>query len=173
MGHFHVVTESQKKKVLQLDLEGKGDPKLGLGSREYLRVYYSDYFGVFNAKGPKFVNKEETKLEYDEWVRWIEDINPRTRVDAYPLLLVCKELLGKLARNEIQIISSRIDELNSALKKADATTQAQLAELVLQRNEVKVKKENPPVVCVLMHYAADTHGWISRRTYLRIQRRDM
>ena len=127
VGHFHAVTDAQKKKALHLNLESRTDTKLGLGSREFLRVYYTDLLCAPSAKGPAFANKEETQLECDEWVRWIQDVNPRTRVDAYPLLLVCKDLLGKLARNEVQIISGRIDELASKLRRADATIQAQLA----------------------------------------------
>ena len=95
VGHFNVVSGplSQKKTPLDIDLDGRAlaDDKIGSSTaREYLRVYYSDFLGAAPAKGPRLADAEGKTVECDEWVRWMQEANPRTRVDAYPLLLVCK-----------------------------------------------------------------------------------
>jgi hypothetical protein len=95
VGHFNVVSSplSQKKPPLDINLDGRAlaDDRIGASTaREYLRVYYSDFLGAAPAKGPTLADVEGKTVECDEWVRWMQEANPRTRVDAYPLLLVCK-----------------------------------------------------------------------------------
>ena len=137
VGQFHVVGKMQTMSRLNLEID-MNETSLRSCSRDFLRVYYSDYLGVTQAKGPKFLDEEETRLEYEEWIKWMQETNPRSRMDAYPMLLICKELLRRLARKEIHIISKRTDELLADLKMAESTSQSQQQELVLLRGELQV-----------------------------------
>jgi hypothetical protein len=105
-------------------------------SREYLRVYYGDYLSVSPAQKPKFANSAETMLECQDWVEWIRDAKPRTRVDAYPLLLVCKDLLDRFVRRELQLISRRTTELEAELVRAKSAIEAQAHELDALRDHL-------------------------------------
>ncbi len=78
---------------------------------------------------PKFADPEEKTLDCEDWIEWIRHANPRTRVDAYPLFLVWKELLDRFARRELTFISRRTGELEQALVKAQVAQQAQELEL--------------------------------------------
>jgi hypothetical protein len=49
----------------------------------------------------------------DEWVAWMQSARPRTRVDAYPLLLICRDLLRRLAARDLRLVSRRADALIS------------------------------------------------------------
>ena len=141
LGHFNVTSDAllQKKKPLDIELGG-ADCKLGSSTaREYLRVYYSDFLGVAPAKGPDFTDSSASKVEEEEWVRWMEHAQPRTRVDAYPLLLVCKDLLRRLAGRDIRIISSRNEELAAALARAEARIAAQDRELRSLRSALQAR----------------------------------
>jgi hypothetical protein len=146
VGHFNVMalplTGLDKiKRPLDLDL----DTQRNMGSstaREYLRVYYSDYFGATPAKGPDFTDAAGAHIDCDEWVRWMMQAQPRTRVDAYPLLLVCKDLLRRLAARDIRVVSHRTEELATALARAEARVATQDEELRTLRSELQVRRRS-------------------------------
>ena len=139
VGQFHVVGKNQASSTLNVGLVSMDEKNFGTCSRDFLRVYYSDYLGITHAaQGPKFLDGEENRLEYEEWIKWMQETNPRSRVDAYPMLLICKDLLQRLARKEIQIISNRVNELLADLKMAESTNQSQQQELVLLKGELQV-----------------------------------
>ena len=143
IGHFNVLSQPLSgisKLKPPLDLELDGDCTKGSSTaRDYLRVYYSDYLGVEPAKGPDYADAAGASIDCEEWVRWMQQAQPRTRVDAYPLLLVCKDLLRRVAARDVRVVSHRNEELAAALARAETHIVAQDHELCSLRSELRVR----------------------------------
>ncbi len=109
-----------------------GDPVQPTASRDHLRLYYSDYLRVPSAQGVRFLDSEETLLDGDDLLDWTVQAEPRTRTDAYPLLVMSRDLLRRLAQKGLRVSSRRAEELAAELAHARAAVgvlNAELAEL--------------------------------------------
>ncbi|EKX52153.1 hypothetical protein GUITHDRAFT_102054 [Guillardia theta CCMP2712] len=89
-------------------------------NRDYLRFYYTDYLGSppMEDSKPKFADDRGEAIEIQELCRWISSVNPRTRLESYPLFVLCKDVLNRIATKELKIIDSDKAELMDLL--ADA-----------------------------------------------------
>ena len=87
------------------------------------------------------MDKDETVVDCDDLVAWMVQAEPRTRMDAYPLLVMCKDLLRRLAHRELRVSSRRAEELSAELAQAQATIDLQSAELnELRRQQVNTDR---------------------------------
>jgi hypothetical protein len=139
IGHFEVTCSGScnpPQTPLSIDVEDLRSTPAVAAPREYLRIYYGDYLGVQPAKKPRFADDAEATIDCDDWFDWVRQVNPRTRVDAYPLLLVCRDLLDRLVRRDLTLISRRTEELAAALAAAQATLDAQDRELTELRDRI-------------------------------------
>ena len=142
VGHFEVSScEFPPLSALNIEVESTAVTPSLPAPREYLRVYNSDYLGVSQANKPKFADLNEKTVDCDDWLEWIRNANQRTRVDAYPLLLVCKELLDRLVRRELTLISRRTEDLAAALERAQAELAAQTQELDALRRRLEAENQ--------------------------------
>ena len=136
-GHFDVlVSAAPPSRPLYTEAENRCIGTAVSASREYLRVYYGDYLGVSPAQKPRFADIAETTLDCEDWLEWIRHATPRTRLDAYPLLLVCKDLLDRFVRRELRLVSRRTSELEAELMRARSDIAAQACELDTLRNRL-------------------------------------
>ena len=96
-------------------------------NRDYLRFYYTDYLGSPSMEDwkPKFADDRAEAIEIQELCRWISSVNPRTRLESYPLFVLCKDVLNRIATKELKIIDSDRAELIDLLAEA----KNQIAEL--------------------------------------------
>ena len=140
LGHFDV-SSSLPSNTLKIELDDASSSPALSTPRDYLRIYYGDYLGASQANKPKFADPLEKTIDCDDWIEWIRNANPRTRVDAYPLLLVCKELLDRLVRRELTLISRRTEDLAAALERAQAELAAQTQELDALRRRLEAENQ--------------------------------
>ena len=137
LGHFEA-SLAPPHNPLSMEVEIEHSTSVVPPPRQYLRIYYGDFLGVAPMHKPNFADPEEKMLDCDEWFNWIRLAHPRTRVDAYPMLLVCKELLDRFVRRDLTLISRRTVELEKLLERANATIQAQ--ELQLEAVRLRMSK---------------------------------
>jgi len=104
----------------------------GLGrQRDYLRVYYSDYLStgpLLEIDKPKFIDASEAAIEGDDLLSWILSVQPRSRTETYPLYVLTKDMLKRIAQGRLAVISSRQERLEAELRQAQADMAAQQAE---------------------------------------------
>ena len=55
-------------------------------------------------------------IESAELQRWLQQVHPRARTEAYPLLLLTKDILQRVATDKLTIINSEIDDLKRQLR---------------------------------------------------------
>ena len=54
-------------------------------------------------------------IESAELQRWMQQVHPRSRTEAYPLYLLTRDILQRVASDKLKIINSEIDELKGQL----------------------------------------------------------
>jgi hypothetical protein len=64
---------------------------------------------------PLGLARPTSPLESDDLQDWVLGMQPRSRVDCYPLYLLTKELLQQLALGKCEVISSELSALQSSL----------------------------------------------------------
>ena len=151
LGHFDV-SSSLPSNTLKIELDDASSSPALSTPRDYLRIYYGDYLGASQANKPNFADPLEKTIDCDDWIEWIRNANPRTRVDAYPLLLVCKELLDRLVRRDLTLISHRNEELVRSLEQVQtelATKARELENLRLRLAEANACQVICAIVSVL------------------------
>ena len=125
-----VLTRDPLPRPFRLDLGSLGEyPQKSQTAREHLRLYYSDFLRVPTAEKPRYMDMDEKTVDCDDLIAWIVQAEPRSRMDAYPLLIMCRDLLQRLARRELRVASRKAEELMAELEKARATIEGQKAEL--------------------------------------------
>ena len=75
------------------------------------------------------MDQNEQLLDCEDLMAWVAQAQPRSRVDAFPLLVICRDLLGRLSRKELALSSRRVEELAAELKEAQALIRVQADEL--------------------------------------------
>lgn len=110
----------------------------------YLRIYYSDMLGKEPAVGP--CRSDERTVEVDKMAAWlVEGCIPRSRVDAYPLLILTREILRRFISKDLTIVSKEakrlfasLDLTNKALKRVQADLGRSIKEN--QSRDTKIKE---------------------------------
>mmetsp|Transcript_32422 Transcript_32422/g.52495 ORF Transcript_32422/g.52495 Transcript_32422/m.52495 type:complete len:465 (-) Transcript_32422:385-1779(-) len=93
------------------------------GNREHLKLYYSDFLaagspltefdGKFAASTP--IDKKEIKM----LTAWLIGMNPRSRIDAYPLLIILQSLLKDILEERHVLFLQELDEERAAKQAQD------------------------------------------------------
>jgi len=79
-----------------------------------MRMYYSDYFETEPAKLE--LEEENGACDIEIISEWLLAAIPKTRVDAYPMYMLLKEVFRRFLKKESRIISKQIDELQKQLE---------------------------------------------------------
>ncbi len=77
-----------------------------------------------DAADPRAVNDNADWLKIKETAEWLETIVPQSRLDAYPVYVLCRELLRKVMQREVEYHDAR----NIALSDLVAQLRAEVAE---------------------------------------------
>jgi len=86
-------------------------------STNYLRVYYSDFLAVGPADIP--VGRDERTVEVDKMATWLLSVEPRSRIDAYPMLLLTKDILRRFVSKDLVVVSGANKRLKEGLTLAE------------------------------------------------------
>ena len=144
MSHFNV-----KISVAEAELMDQVEPPV---KTSYLRIYYSDMLGVPPAEAPFGPN--DRTVEVEKMAAWLVEAAPRTRVDAYPLLVLTREILKRFLSKDIVMLQkdakrlqASLDLTNKALKKtqhdlANSIKEATKRELLIK--EIQTRADQLP-----------------------------
>jgi hypothetical protein len=113
-------------------------------ARDHLKIYYSDFLRVPTAHGLAYMDQKESLVDCEELLAWTAQAQPRSRVDAFPLLAICRDLLSRMSKKELKLSSRRIKELEAELAQAHATIEVQAAEL----NELRAGHVRANICCI-------------------------
>ena len=75
----------------------------------HLRLYYTDMLAAKPVPNP--VPPPQDTWEVEEMKKFVFQAKPRTRLDAYPLLLVTQDVFRRVAEKEIKIVSKHEQEM--------------------------------------------------------------
>jgi len=85
------------------------DPVNTSTGTDYLRIYYSDTFAVPPAE--PLIPPNERTVEVETLCEWIRTVQPRTRLDAYPLWVLTKDMLRRFVSQDVSVISGQLRAL--------------------------------------------------------------
>jgi len=112
MSHFSVKIPASE--IASMGVEGR---------TEHLRIYYSDLMGAEPAQDPRAKPNDRT-IEVEKMATWLTDAAPRSRIDAYPLWVLTRDILKRFLGKELSIVSreakrmaTSLDMTNKALRK--------------------------------------------------------
>jgi len=110
---------------------GRGKPSSD--KTAYLSIYYSDLLGAAPAVEP--VGPNQRTIEVERMANWLTEAAPRSRVDAYPLLVLTRDILKRFVSKDLKIVSTEAKRLTISLdltNKALQQTQTDLAKAIAQ-----------------------------------------
>lgn len=103
-------------------------------SRTHTKIYYTDLLGAPPVHPP--IAADATTWEVDSLKEFLLTSRPRTRMDAYPLLVLTQNILKRFANNEIKVVTEKegafmreIDLLRQQLLEASEERDALLQRL--------------------------------------------
>jgi len=92
-----------------------------------LRYYYTEFLDVKPAPSP--VAEGSDTVEVLAMMRWLTQVNPRSRLDAYPLLVVAKDLLSRFLENTLTCTNKELEAMRlnheELIKNRDAEREEQ------------------------------------------------
>ena len=109
------------------------DGLAGENKRSHLRIYYSDLLNAKPAEPP--VGPNERTIEVEKMAAWLIEVAPRSRVDAFPLLVLTRDILRRFVSKDLTLVNTHSKRVESSLEltnKALKKTQQDLAKSVKQ-----------------------------------------
>ena len=100
-------------KAFDISMPGWADSSVP-EQRMHLRLYYSDMLAAHPVAPP--VAADCDTWEVEEMKKFVLAARPRTRLDAYPLLIATQDVLRRVAEKKVRIISQREQALQSNLE---------------------------------------------------------
>lgn len=100
-----------------------------------LRIYYSDTFST--APAPPLIKQNERTVDVEALCEWIQNVKPRTRLDAYPLWILTKDMLRRFVSQDVHILSQQQRLLSE--KCEEIQTQKRVAERRARGLDVELK----------------------------------
>ena len=85
---------------------------------DYLRVYYSDFLSqqpIEDAERPTYADTQGGSIESEELQKWVLDSHPRSRTETYPLYLLTKDILRRVATDKCAVINTTLTKLRAEL----------------------------------------------------------
>jgi len=92
---------------------------------DYLRFYYTDFLDAPPAQSP--LEASATEVDVKKLADWIGHVHPRTRMDAYPLLMVAKDVLGRIMEGSLMFINKDMERLEREAEEREAAYQEEFA----------------------------------------------
>lgn len=87
--------------------------------RTHLKLYYCDMLGRPKLEPP--IRPDAVEWEVEKMKEFVLNARPKTRLDAYPLLVITQDILQRVAMDKIKIVSDREASLQAELEKLLAT----------------------------------------------------
>ena len=115
MSHFDVRVQTDETKV------------------DHLRLYYCDFLSPRSCPSPLPQGDEKT-VEVERMSEWILTIEPRTRLDAYPLWVLTRDLFRRFLSKDLRLVSGQAALIADQLAAAQAAAR-QAADEVRARDE--------------------------------------
>jgi hypothetical protein len=106
--------------------------------RMHLRLYYSDMLAAPPVTPP--IEAGADTWEVEQMKKFVLEAKPRTRLDAYPLLIATQDVLRRVADKEVRIISSREAMLEQQMSDLNEVKEQLERELTLARHELQETK---------------------------------
>lgn len=99
--------------------------------QDYLRVYYTDFLQTSQEVEVLDTIKSTPagRVEIKELREWVAEQRPRTRMDAYPMMLMSQHLLGDMINDKMSLFLAELEQKKTELTERDATI-AELEERV-------------------------------------------
>ena len=88
----------------------------------FRRFRYVDFLSAPVA--PELVNRGACVVPIDDAARWMDASKPRTRLDAYPMLILLREILRRLLKSELGLSTETIAGLRARLQELDEQMEA-------------------------------------------------
>jgi hypothetical protein len=110
-------------------------------STDHLRYRYVDFLTLPGAEG--VLDKATNSADIEDIRKWLDHVRPRSRIEAYPQFVVCKELLhhllqggvtftnrlGDQLRLEVEAAETQMESLRDAYASGEAVLEAEIAKL--------------------------------------------
>ena len=95
------------------------DPKDKIDhSTDHLRYRYVDFLTLPGAQG--VLDRKSNSADIEDIRSWLDGARPQTRIEAYPLFVVAKELLHHLLKGGVTFNNRLVDQLRAELEAAEA-----------------------------------------------------
>jgi len=81
-------------------------------------VYYSDFLSqqpIEDAERPTYADTQGGSIESEELQKWVLDSHPRSRTETYPLYLLTKDILRRVATDKCAVINTTLTKLRAEL----------------------------------------------------------
>jgi hypothetical protein len=106
---------------------------------DFRRFRYVDF--QTPPMSPELVNRGAGVVPINDIAKWMDASKPRTRLDAYPMLVLLREILRRLLKSEFDASDALIADLRARLKELEELMEAdreahkaRMAELAAQRD---------------------------------------
>ena len=103
----------------------------------HLRIYYGDMLGVEPAEPP--VAKNERTIEVDKMAAWLSEAVPRSRIDAYPLLVLTRDILRRFVSKDLIVVSKEAKRLAASLDLTNKALKKTQLDLAKSQKEIKTR----------------------------------
>ena len=81
-------------------------------------MYYSDFLSqqpIEDAERPTYADTQGGSIESEELQKWVLDSHPRSRTETYPLYLLTKDILRRVATDKCAVINTTLTKLRAEL----------------------------------------------------------
>jgi hypothetical protein len=102
--------------------------------RVHLRLYYSDMLAAKPVEPP--VTEDCDTWEVEEMKKFVFQAKPRTRLDAYPLLVVTQDVFRRVAEKEIRIVSEREAAMEKRIEEVEFENEQLRQDLAIAKKEI-------------------------------------
>ena len=101
-------------KYFDVDLQPSVIKMEDAGPGSHLRIYYSDFLddSEHEATKVKLIEKwNENKNDIEKLYPWVCGLKPRTKTDAFPMLLMVQEMLKSVLGEHMEVSCSKRPDL--------------------------------------------------------------
>lgn len=86
-------------------------------STDHLRYRYVDFLTLPGATG--VIDKDSNSADIEDIRKWLDHVRPRSRIEAYPHFVICKEVLHHLLNGGISFTNRLADQLRTEIEAAE------------------------------------------------------
>eukprot|EP01043_Picozoa_sp_COSAG02_P037852 COSAG02_NODE_2872_length_7854_cov_57.759381_9_plen_424_part_01 len=141
--YFFATPTTQRLGSLHFDVLVDPEDKID-HSIDHLRYRYVDFLTLPGATG--VIDKDSNSADIEDIRKWLDHVRPRSRIEAYPQFVVCKEVLHHLLgggvtftnrladqlRAEVEVGEKRMQQLRDTYASGEAVLEAEIAKVTEQ-----------------------------------------